>query len=149
TESDAKAGVVEELKADGVGLLLVDEDGVVTASIAARNPALVITPDPRLRYGTCRNEVLESIRKFNDGGRKDGLRDMCEMVERLTEEVALQAVRRGVLKLTEGDVKAKDWSSQIDTLESKNACNIGQVPVLITTLKVDLHSFRGARNLLD
>jgi len=46
-------------------------------------------------------------------------------------------------------VQAKDWSEQIDTLGSFNAYNAGHQPVVDNTLKADLHSFRGARNLVD
>jgi hypothetical protein len=51
--------------------------------------------------------------------------------------------------MDEAAIKAKDWSSQIDTLASKNAYNMGKDPIVSTTFKNDLHSFRGARNLVD
>jgi hypothetical protein len=46
-------------------------------------------------------------------------------------------------------IKAKDWSSQIDTLASKHAYTPGMDPIVSTIFKNDLHSFRGARNLVD
>jgi hypothetical protein len=85
------------MKRDGVGLLVVDASGVVVESQKARNPALVVTPEPTLRYGDCKQEVAEAIKKFNDVDRKDGLRDMCEIVERETEELALRAVKKNWL----------------------------------------------------
>ena len=67
TPSDAtlQAGTLEEMKKDGVGLLVVDNDGKISVSQKARNPALVITPDPTLKYGDCKTEVTASVRKFN------------------------------------------------------------------------------------
>jgi len=149
SEAVLQAGMLGEMKRDGVGLLVVDESGVVVESQKARNPALVVTPEPTLRYGDCKQEVAEAIKKFNDVDRKDGLRDMCEIVERETEELALRAVKKSWLTLNEQAIKDKDWSSQIDTLASKNACNVGKDPIVTPTFKNDLHSFRGARNLVD
>jgi hypothetical protein len=148
-EAVLQAGVLGEMKRDGVGLFVVDEAGVVSESQKARNPALVVTPEPTLRFGDCRQEVVEAVKKFNEVDRKDGLRDMCEVVERETEELALRAVRRGLLTMDEAAIEAKDWSSQIDTLASKNAYAAGKVPIVSATFKNDLHSFRGARNLVD
>jgi len=149
SEAVLQAGILGEMKRDGVGLLVVDENGVVSESQKARNPALVVTPEPTLRFGDCKQEILDAVKKFNEIDRKDGLRDMCEIVERETEELALRAVRKGLLTMDEVAIKAKDWSSQIDTLASKNAYNPGKSPIVSTTFKNDLHSFRGARNLVD
>ncbi len=142
-------GTLAEMKKDGVGLLLVDEGGGVSVHQVARNQALVVTPDPTLRYGECKAEVLAAVRKFNDTDRKDGLRDMCELVERETERLALLAVRRGYLNKTEQEVKGMDWETQINVLAAKGAYHTGHVPILEHTLKTDLLSFKGARNLLD
>jgi hypothetical protein len=149
SEAPIQAGMLGKMKADGVGLLVVDETGVIMESQKARNPALVVTPDPTLRFGDCKLEVLSAVTKFNDVDRKDGLRDMCEVVERETEELALRAVRRGWLVMDETAIRGKDWSSQIDTLASKNAYNLGKDPIVTMTFKNDLHSFRGARNLVN
>jgi hypothetical protein len=149
SEAVIQAGMLGEMKSDGVGLLVINEHGVVSESQRARNPALVVTPDPTLRFGDCKHEVLNAVTKFNDVDRKDGLRDMCEVVERETEELALRAVKKGWLTMDEATIKGKDWSSQIDTLASKNAYNVGKDPVVSPTFKNDLHSFRGARNLVN
>ena len=149
SEAVLQAGMLGEMKRDGVGLLVVDENGVVSESQKARNPALVVTPEPTLRFGDCKQEVLDAVKKFNEIDRKDGLRDLCETVERETEELALRAVRKGLLNMDEAAITAKDWSSQIDTLASKNAYSPGANPIVSTTFKNDLHSFRGARNLVD
>jgi hypothetical protein len=148
-ESVLQAGTLAEMKKDGVGLLVVDAQGLVSESLRARNAALVVNPDPTLRFGDCKREVFDAVHKFNDVDRKDGLRDMCEIVERETEELALRAVRKGYLVLTEQAIRDKDWSSQIDTLASKNACPPGKDPIVTSSFKNDLHSFRGARNLVD
>jgi len=149
SEAVLQAGMLEEMKRDGVGLLVVDEKGFVSESHKARNPALVVTPEPTLRFGDCKQEVLDAVSKFNEIDRKDGLRDMCETVERETEELALRAVRKGLLTMDEAAITAKDWSSQIDTLASKNAYKPGTGPIVSPTFKNDLHSFRGARNLVN
>jgi hypothetical protein len=149
SEAILQAGMLGEMKRDGVGLLVVDENGLVSESQRARNAALVVTPEPTLRFGDCKQEVLDAVKKFNEIDRKDGLRDLCETVERETEELALRAVRKGLLSMDEAAITAKDWSSQIDTLASKNAYSAGASPIVSTTSKNDLHSFRGARNLVD
>lgn len=149
SEAVLQAGILGEMKRDGVGLLVVDENGDVSESQKARNSALVVNPEPTLRFGDCKQEILDAVKKFNDVDRKDGLRDMCETVERETEELAVRAVRKGWLAMDEAAIKAKDWSSQIDTLASKLAYTSGKTPIVSTNFKNDLHSFRGARNLVD
>ncbi|MGH7801506.1 MAG: hypothetical protein ACREOW_12935 [Thermodesulfobacteriota bacterium] len=150
TDKDAnmRSGILMELDRDGVGLMLLDE-GIVKISRKPKNFALVVTPDPTLKFGKCKTEVMEAVHKFNNTNRKDGLRDMCEIVERLTEELAVTASRRGHINLTEGQIKKHDWSNQIDTLSSKKVCTSGHSPLISEPLKTDLHSFRGARNLID
>lgn len=144
-----EVGVSHQMKTDGVGLLIVDDDDVVKEHHRARNPALVITPDPTLSLGSTRTAVSAAVRKFNDVDRKDGLRDMCELVERLTEELGAAASRRGRLKMPESVFIFKDWAGQINELARNEAYNIPFQPLISSTLKDDLHSFRGARNLVD
>jgi hypothetical protein len=151
TDADAymQGGLLTELERDGVGLMLVDDTSTVSTSQKPRNPALVITPDPTLRFGKCKEEVRESINKFNSINRKDGLRDMCEIVEKLTEEVAVFATKKGYINRTEAQVRAMNWSEQINILAAQNVCTPSHQPLLSEGLKTDLHSFRGARNLID
>jgi len=149
SEALLEVGVLHQMKMDGVGLLIVSDAGITTEHLRARNPALVITPDPTLSLGSSKKEVLKAVQKFNDTDRKDGLRDMCEIVERLTEEVGIAACRKGRLKIPENPFTAKDWAGQINELARPEAYNAPHVPVISTTLKDDLHSFRGARNLVD
>jgi hypothetical protein len=147
-DATIEVGVSHQMKMDGVGLLIVDGDGNVTEHHRARNPALVITPDPTLSLGPSKREVIAAVSKFNDVDRKDGLRDMCELVERLTEELGALASRKGVLKIPEAAFKQKDWASQINELARPEAYNSSS-PIIKSTLKDDMHSFRGARNLID
>lgn len=144
-----QAGVLQDMKADGVGLLVVSEDGAINEHQRARNPALVVTPDPTLKLGPVGDEVRASVRKFNEVDRKDGLRDMCEIVERMTEELGYSACRKGWLKMPEANFAAKDWSGQINELARPEAYHPPHNPLFSGGLKDDLHSFRGARNLID
>jgi len=89
------------------------------------------------------------VKKFNEVDRKDGLRDMCELVERETEALLRLGIRKTLINVPETSIKAKDWSDQINTLASPQTYNDGRNPLVTTTFKDDLHSFRGARNLLD
>lgn len=148
-EGVLQAGALREMKADGVGLFVVSDEGMVTKQQQARNPALVVTPDPTLKFGPAKAEIHAAVHKFNETDRKDGLRDMCEVVERLTEEAGAAACRRGWLKIPEADFKAKDWASQINELARKDAYNHPHKPIFSSTMKDDLYSFRGARNLVD
>ncbi len=43
----------------------------------------------------------------------------------------------------------KDWSGQINELARREVYNGPHEPLIIPTLKDDLQSFRGARNLVD
>lgn len=147
-EAILQAGVLSELKTDGVGLWIVNAKGSVSEHHKARNPALLVTPDPTLKYGACREEVRAAVEKFNEVDRKDGLRDMCEVVERLTEEVGVAACRKGWLKIPETDFRKKDWAGQVNELARAEAYNTAHQPLLSATLKDDLHSFRNARNLV-
>ena len=148
-EAPTQVGILASLRCDGVGLWVVDDDNKISESITARNPALVVTPDPNLKCGDCQAEVRAALEKFNEINRKDGLRDMCEVVERETENLALIGVRKGLLKMDEAAIKGMDWSQQINTLASVHAHNPGKNTIVEDSFKNDLHSFRGARNLID
>ena len=143
------ATTLAEMKKHGVGWFVVHDDGSVIISSQARNPALVVTPDPNLKYGDCRVEVQASLEKFNEVNRKDGLRDMCEIVERETEDLIVIGVKKNLLTMNEAAARNMDWSTQINTLASPHAYNAGRQPIIGEPFKHDLHSFRGARNLVD
>ena len=95
------------------------DDGSIEEHHRPRNPALTITPDPTLSLGTAKSEISAAVKKFNEADRKDGLRDMCEIVERLTEEVGVVACRKSWLKIPElefqkriGQDKSTNWLVQ-------------------------------------
>ncbi len=44
----------------------------------ARNPALVVMPDPTPKCGECKEKVASAVKKFDEGDEKDGLGDVCE-----------------------------------------------------------------------
>jgi hypothetical protein len=141
--------MLQALRKDGVGLLLVAESGAVSTHSTARNAALVVSPDPTLALGDCKQEVQAALRKFNDVDRKDGLRDMCEVVEGETKRLALKASRKGVVTVTEQALEGMDWSNQINCLASAKCQASGRQVLIDDKLKNDFHSFRGARNLVD
>lgn len=149
SEATLKAGTLQELQGDGVGLLVVDEDGSIREALKPKNPALVITPDPNLKLGKCKAEVINAVGKFNELDRKDGLRDMCELVERETEALAVLAAKKGVLSRNVSVVQGMDWSNQINVLASPDTYTQGNSPIIDDKFKTDMHSFRGARNLID
>ena len=149
-EAVVTPNMLQHLRREGVGLLIVEADGKVGVLEKASNPALLVTPEPTLKYGPCKNEVEAAVKKFNLTDRKDGLRDMCEIVERETEALAVLAVRRGLLKMPEKVItEDMDWSSQINALASPNSYNTGKKPLVSVDLKDDLHSFTRGRNLVD
>lgn len=148
-EAVTQAGVLAALRRDGVGLWVIDDDKRISESLTARNPALVVTPHPTLSYGDCKHEVLAAVKKFNETNRKDGLRDLCEIAERETQDLAIVGVRKNLLAKTEEAIKNMDWSNQINMLASVGAYNPGCGPIIEDEFKTDLHSFRNARNLFD
>ncbi len=147
----------KDLDQSGIGLILVEDTGNLKIDRHPQNPALIVCPDPTLKFASYKSKVNQCVAKFNlphsfltpGNPRMDAARDMCELVEGLTEEVALTGTRKNFIKLTEKNVKDQDWSSQINTLASQRACVSDRNPIIDTTLKTDLHSFRSVRNLLD
>jgi hypothetical protein len=147
--SATTAELFSQLKKCGVGLMLLNDQNQFELSLSARNPAHIVTPDPSLRFGNAAAEVSNCVVKFNDGHRKDGLRDLCELVERETERPLILAVRKNWITLTEVQVRAKNWSDQINALASQNIMQAGRPALIDSKLRDDLQSFRGARNLVD
>ena len=137
------------LKRDGVGLMLVDEQGGVATHHPARNPALMITPDPTLKLGRLGAAVREAVRQFNEVDRKAALQTMCEIVEGETERLLKRLVRKAWIKKAEAQVTAMNWAAQIDVAAAKDVYTQGRNPLVDDKTKSDLHSFRGARNLID
>jgi hypothetical protein len=140
---------MERFKRDGVGLILVESDGPLGYHLKARNPQLVISIDPGLALGQRRSEIHEIIDRYNGTDRKAAVRDMCDVVERETKALIRRAQAHGWLTISEAGVEAMDWSSAIDALHSAKSYGPGKAPLLDDKTKTDLHSFRGARNLVD
>jgi hypothetical protein len=147
--SATTATLFVELRAAGTGLLLLQDNQTFEVALMARNPALQVTPDPELKFGELKGAVMGCVSKFNTADRRDGLRDLCELVERETKKTLLSAVRKGVITIPVAAVENQDFSGHINTLGSKTVIATGSEPLIDSKLKDDLHSFRGARNLVD
>lgn len=143
------AGTLNQLGREGVGLLLIGNNGQINVHKQARNPALTVNPDPILRFGNKSRQVREIFEKFNEVNRQDAMRDMCELVEGLTRQAGLVAIGRGVFTITEDNFVAKDWNDQINTLASSNVTRHGLAALCNHSMKTDLHAFRNSRNLVD
>lgn len=147
---------LQELENLWAGLILVDDNGNITINREPKNPALFISPDPTLKFGVYRDPIRNAKAKFNapssiltnSDPRKDGLRDMCEIVEKLTEELALLTMRKGLLNATEKEIEKMKWSNQVDVLSSRKRYTSGS-PIINAQLKRDLDSFTGGRNLFS
>jgi hypothetical protein len=140
---------LRQMDKDGVGLLLVDQDGSVATSAKACNWAYFACPEPTLKFGGLRKKVDECFQKYNRVNRLDGMRDLSSLVEGETRRLAELAQRRGALGTKPIRLDKMDWSGWINVLASKNVASPGLKPVIDETLKNDLHSFRGGRNLAD
>jgi hypothetical protein len=153
TSSDAAitGADLKDLKADGVGLILVDGRLQVTIQHEARNPALTVNVDPTLKFSakSVGKEVVAAIQKFNQVNRKDGLKDMCEIVERETLNLGLKAVQKNHLNITGQDFESKNFHGQIQTLGTNTSYHPGKPQIFDANASNDMQSFRGARNLLN
>jgi hypothetical protein len=149
--------IFKELERSGIGLIIIDEVCTVTIERFPKNPALIVSHDPTLKFGPYEKKVKACMKKFNspcsflsdNNQRRDAARDMCEIVEGLTEKLAIYAVKKKHIKLTEKNITDQDWAGQINTLRSQDACATEKNPILTEAIKTDLHSFREVRNLLD
>lgn len=143
------ATMLTQLKKDGIGVLIIDENNKLDFHQKAKNFSLVVKPDPNLTFGSFSGQVWAAVQKFNDVDRKDGLRDLCEVFESAIEGLGLKLCKEKKFKtLTEEEFKRKDLIERIDVLSADNAYQSGSVAVDYI-LKADLHSFRNARNLVD
>jgi hypothetical protein len=140
--------MLDQMKKHGCGLLLVRGEDVDVA-FEASNAALIVTPDPTLQFGHCKKAVGDAVSRFNRGERMAGLRDMCELVERETNALARKLARKGWIDKGEAIVEQMDFSDKINVLASRARYTAGRDALVSENLKTDLHSFRGARNLVD
>lgn len=149
SEAEISGRLLRELKRFGVGLLLVDEDGTIQTVQRGQIFALLVPPKPAVPLGHLKRAICMLCERFNDGDRKGALRDLFEFVERETDRLAIKASRKGWVVRSEQDLSRADWSSKINILGSANQATGARSPLLESKLKDDLHSFRGARNLID
>ncbi len=141
----------------GIGLIIVEEDGSIRIDRNPKNPALIVRPEPGLKYGKHSVGVNACLTKFNtptsllseDNLRKDALRDLCEIVESQTEELGVLLGKKRFITCDGDAFRSLDWSKQINLLAATGAYNSGITPVVSDSLRTDLHSFRDARNKLD
>jgi hypothetical protein len=147
--SQGTAGTWSELRDDGVGILIIDEHHSVREEVKPRNPALVVNADPRLRLGGIANKVVLSVKKFNEIDRTDGFRDMVDLVEGQTKELAILACRRGWLQHNETSIRGMKWSVLINHLAAPESYVAGRTRLVEENFKLELLSFTGSRNLVD
>ena len=136
------------IEKEGIGLMIIDQNQKVNQIKKPKNFALIVTPEPTLSFGKYKNDVKDCIVKFNNGDRKDGLQDLCDLAENLTDILINRAFNKNHFVSTLNIVRM-DWSSKIDALASPKQYNSGFAPLISDTFKTDLHSFRGARNLIN
>lgn len=146
---DIPGRTLKQLKKDGVGLLMFDENGNSHEVQRARNYALIVPPVPNAALGNLKRRVCRLCERFNGGDRKDALRDLFELVEGETDKLALKAVVKGWLVIDSAKIEKIDWSGKINALASIQQYNAGFSILIDSNLKDDLQSFRGARNLYD
>lgn len=147
-ETTVQANSLEQMKADGVGLLLITGSGKIKASFDSRNPALMIHVAPDLVFGKKKESVEDAVRKFNFTNRADGFRDLCDLVENATDELIEKECTKNKLTMTQAEIDQMDWATKINTLASDKAHGGNPAQRVVSEqLKDDLHSFRNSRNL--
>ena len=145
-DANMPVGALRDMRVDGVGRLLVDGDKVVCHEKAA-NHALRVTYGPQLKFTGCEKEVAEALRKFNHGEQKDGLGEICELVEKESFKVALVGEKKGYLTADPPSINAMSWENIINVLESPRQYHPGKNILIEPELGRDLKSFKDARNL--
>src|SRR6266566_974271 len=103
--------MLQALGKDGVGLLLVADNGAVTRHSVARNAALVVTPDPTLKLGDCKHETRPALGNLTEANRRVGWAAMSDWLGGEPRNLVLKASRKGVVTASERAVEAMDWST--------------------------------------
>ena len=103
---------------------------------------------PVLALGSRAKAVKDQVARFNASDRKGALQSMCEIVEFETDKLVTKLARKGLISKTEGEVAKMDWATQIN-ISASQTVHISGNPLVSESLKTDLHSFRGARNLIN
>ena len=127
---------MSQMHREGVGLLLVEEDGTVRAATKASNPRLslasVCLPDQK--YGDCRHEVKEIMDDYNVGNRLAACRSIAELVEGQIRKLALKAAKKGWLDKDEATIESMDQSNRIHAPRGRRRVYNGSVrPLLMRT----------------
>lgn len=133
----------------GIGILIAMPDGSLQEVRHARNPALIITPDPNLKLGKLKRRVKALVERYNGGDRKEALRDLCEVIERETEVLLEKLQEKNRFTLSLAQIHGMTWENQINSLNSANSYMPGFGNPLAAKDIADLQAFRGARNLVD
>ena len=141
------AGILRQLKRDGVGLLVFNGNPLEVQR--ARTYALQVPKVPAVPLGSLKAKISKLCVRFNEGDRKDALRDLFELVEGETGKLIRKASAKGWLSTPAAGIAAMDWSSQINSLASSAQYNAGFDVLFDSKMKDDMQSFRGARNLYD
>lgn len=85
------------------------------------------------------------VKNFNEGHRIGALRQMCEIGERETDKLALQAARKQWLNASENDVSKMKWANQIDVLSADKSYQGNRKSPLPSRLVNYLNAFWGTR----
>ncbi|MBI2859036.1 MAG: hypothetical protein HYX90_08155 [Chloroflexi bacterium] len=141
---------LDEIRRDGVGVLRVGElETTVVVHEQPLNPAHTVTIHPDVRLGPYTEAVRAAVEKFNRQSQKNGLQDMCEIVERVTLSLLLKAVKKGYVNVTVTQATKMDWENRINALASPNRYQAGKTVLLDNDMKTDHLAFKNTRNLVD
>lgn len=148
---------LKEIEDLGVGLLIIEDDGTIKFDRESCNPAFTVKTDPSLCFGKYKSVTKSYLKKFNQPSsyfsntnpRKDALRDLCELVEELTEKLLVLLSRKKIVSKNKVEIEGMDWANQINALRSNNVYNTGNDFAISGPQQTELHSFRDARNLFD
>lgn len=146
-DAELNAKTLAALKEDGIGILFAGASGI-TFHQHALNPALTATIHPDLRLGHFKERVMTAIETFNTVNNKHGLQEMCEIVEDATRRLLRKAISRGWI-VADPRAAEGDWSDCINLLAAADRYTGNRHPLCEEPFKNDLHSFRGARNLVN
>jgi hypothetical protein len=117
--------------------------------IKPRNHALCVNPEPTLPLGNKKSQVGRLVERFNQGDRKEALREMCEVFEHEVGAVAIKAARKGCSKGRRRKWSGGPFQEDQRTCGSKRVRGSCQSLGFSAPLKDNLQSFRTARNLAD
>jgi hypothetical protein len=145
-DEDPSIQVIEEkkFKSTGVGRYYYDNGGLSVLQDAVEFHLRVVLP-PGIRLNE-QKQIDNAIKKFNEGGRVDAIRDCGELLEDAVTKLGIYAINKG--KLT--SINAQDFN-QLDFEKKIDRLNIGAAGVRIIEepMKIDLKAVKNTRNLSD